>query len=326
LSKQALDLLATGMLRVPQNPSEKASICELAMPVTMAMRKFPPAQQAQLQAAVDNCKATDAPTRRNVAAAESYADNRPASELLAQAADTSDARSRAHLKLTAAQEAESAGEYQRALDILAGLTPEERDAQPIWSSRWRMIAMKATRNSYKAHDLQTIQNVLAEAPGDLRASLMVDISFLAYAAKDEGYGLTMLTQARRELEKNPVTDNYMPYLSLLNAYAARLPEEGAQVLRLAVDGINNFKVPEGAKMRPVDFGWQLRPVHLPAALLDSDPQMVSAAVSELKTPQARIAMRLGLLQACLQRYQAPPRRTPPKAEPALKATTPEKKN
>lgn len=42
--------------------------------------------------------------------------------------------------------------------------------------------------------------------------------------------------------------------------------------------------------------------------------MVSAAVSELKSPQARVAMRLGLLQACLQRYQGPAKPSAPKTD------------
>lgn len=316
LKSQILQALASGMLRVPQGPAEKASICRLASPVTMAMKKFPPAQQPQLQAAVDNCKAADAEARRNVKQMESFADDRPARELLSQAADAGDAQSRADLKMRAAEQAQHAGEYLRALDILTSLAPEEREARPAWESRWDMIAGQAIRDRYKAHDLQAIQNIIGQAPDTQRASLMMSASALAYIAKDDGYGLAMLTQARRELEKNPVSDNYNPYLRLLISYSAHVPEEAASVLRLTVEGINNFKVPEGAKIRPAEPGWRLQEISLPAALLDSDPQMVSAAISELKSPQARVAMRLGLLHACLGRYTATNK---PPSQPAAPA-------
>jgi hypothetical protein len=340
LGAQILQTLAAGMLRPAQNAAERKSICDLAMPVTIAMKKFPPEQQGPLRAAVDNCKAANPQTKRTVGDMEARTRDSAPAELLAQAADTNDARSRASLKQEAARRAEREKDFLRALDIWESFTPEERDMFPQWQSMWRYVAGQAMTASYRAHDLAGVQQLIARAPDNLRPGLILQAANLGFSSKDAAYGVTMLTQAQRELEKNPVTDDYRLYLNLLTLYTAHVSEEAPAALRLAVKGINDFKIPENEKIKPFEPGWRLEPITVPAGLLDSDPQMVAAAVSELKSPQARVAMRLGLLQACLQRYQGPAKPPAPKsdsktpapptlktgAKPAAKPAAEEKKN
>jgi len=337
---QILEALAAGMLRPVQNAADKASICDLAMPVTIAMKKFPPEQQGPLRAAVDNCTATNPQTRRMVGDMEARTRDSASADLLAQAADTNDARSRASLKQEAARRAEREKDFLRALDIWESFTTEERDAFPLWQSMWRHAVGQALTTSYRAHDLTGVQQLIARAPDNMRPALILQAANLGFSSKDAGYGITMLTQAHRELEKNPVTDDYRVYLNLLMLYTAHVSEEAPAALRLAVKGINDFKIPENAKVKPFEPGSRLGPITVPAGLLDSDPQMVSAAVSELKSPQARVAMRLGLLQACLQRYQGSAQPPAPKtdsktpaaptlktdAKPAAKPEAEQKKN
>lgn len=320
LSNNILEVLAAGMLRVPQSAEDKLRICELAPAVAGALSKYSPEQQVQLRAAVDNCKSASSNVARNIRHLEAAAQTGNTAELITRATTADDALSRAQLKLRAAQEAGGANGYRQALNIIESLTAEEREAAPQWSQNWAMTAIKAVHSRFEAHDLQGVQQILARAPDDQRASMMLTASSTAYQAKDATYGLVMLTEARRELEKNPVTTIYQPYMELLSAYGAHVPDEASSVLRLVVTGINNFKVPEKAKIRPVEFGWQLRPILLPDALLDSDSQMTAAAISELNSPQARVAMRLGLLEKCLQRYERPEKRTAPKTDLKTPAT------
>jgi len=340
LRSQILDVLAAGMLRPAQRPGDKQAICQLASPVTMAMKAFPPAQQAQLRIAVENCKATDARLSENVNTLEIHSRDAASGELLRQAGESNDAHSRAALKQKAAEQASAEKDFSRALDIMDTFTAEERESLVSWETRWSAIAQNSIFVSYSAHDLQAIQQVIARAPNSVRATLMMMAATRGFASKDTAYGMTMLTQAHRELEKNPVTSDYRPYMQLLTLYAANASEQAVGVLRLAIVGINNFKIPEGAKSHPTAPGSQLATINVPASLLDSDPQMVSAAVSELKSPQARVAMRLGLLQACLQRYQGPAKPPAPKsdskppaaptlktdAKPAAKPEAEQKKN
>lgn len=305
VSAQILQTLAAGMLRPVQNAADQKSICDLAMPVTTAMKKFPPEQQGLLRAAVDKCKGLNPQINRNVTYLEARTRDAAPGELLNQAAETSDARSRASLKEEAARQAEREKDYLRAFEIMESFTAEERDAWVMWSRTLQLEAQQAIAAFYRAHDLQGVQQLIARVPDNQRARMMLHAADLGFRSKDPAYGITMLTQARRELEKNPVTDDYYLYLSLLYSYAHEVPEESTSVLRLAVKGLNDFKVPEKAKIKPLEPGWRLNPIMMPPTLLDSDPQMVSAAIAEVKSPQARIAMRLGLLQACLQRYQGP---------------------
>jgi hypothetical protein len=321
LRSQILDVLAAGILRPPQRPAETQEICRLAMPVTMAMKAFPSSQQAQLVVAVDKCKSIDANVSQNVNYSEIRNREGAAGELLRWAGESNDVRSRGALKLVAVDRALGEKDFSRALDIMDTFTAEERDALiSEWETKWRVIAHDWIFVSYSAHDPQAIQQVIARAPGNLRATLMITAASRGFASKDTAYGMAMLTQARRELENNPVTSEYSPYLFLLNLYAANAPEQALDVLRMAIAGMNNFKFPEGVKIHPAPPGWQLTTIKVPASLLDSDPQMVSAAVSTLKSPQARVAMRLGLLQACLQRYQGPAK--PPAPKPASKPPAP----
>jgi hypothetical protein len=297
--------LAAGMLRPAQNAADQKAICDLAAPVTTVMKKFSPEQQGLLQAAVENCKRMSPANTRNVNDVETRNRDSAAAELLKEAADTADAHPRAMLKQQAARRAMREKDYARALEIYDSFTPEERKAYPTW--RWERggAAQVALEAWYKAHDLQAVQQVIARAPDNERASLTLNAASLGFLSKDPSYGLVMLTQARRELEKNPVTDNHRVYMELLRLYARNAPEEAVSVLRLVVSGINSFKEPENARVRWMPPGWKLQPIGLPAAVLDSDPEMAAAAIAEIKSPQARIAMRLGLLQACLQRYQQP---------------------
>jgi len=321
LSNAILNELASGMLRVPENADDRTRICQLASSVAHVIDKYPVERQAALRTAVEGCKGSSPMNSRNIRRSEALAKTGTPRELMEEAKNTDDDFSRAQLKLKAAREAQASKDYLRALDIIKSLTPEERDAAPDWPTFWMIAATEGIHSRYQAHDPQAIERIIADAPDEQRVSMMLTAAMAAHEAKDVAYSQMMLTEARRNLEKYPVTTQYQVYLTLLSSYGKVLPSETASVLPLVVEGINNFKPGDKARMRPAEPGWHLQMTLLPDALLDADPQMVWGSISEIKLSPARAAMRLGLLQACLRRYSAPQKNNPPErpAKP-LKAT------
>jgi hypothetical protein len=314
LQAQILQTLFDGLMRVPQTAEDQKNICQLAWMVSPLIGSYEAAQQGPLRVAVDACVKSDPLVANSVRSSETFHQGGTSEELLKQADDTADVHARVGLKMVAADNAANAGDFPRALDIVDGFSKDER-ADTDWPNLWHSVGFRAIRALYDKHDLQGIQQVIARAPDQVRAMLTLQAAGYGLAKKDTAYGLMMAAQAAHDLDKSPVTTDYRPYETLMAVYGRNIPDQALLALRMAVNGINNFKPePDEAKVRIRPLGANLTPESIPSGLLDADPPAVEAAIAGLKSPQARTSFRLGLLKGCLARYQGPAQPPAPKKE------------
>lgn len=337
LRSAVLTVIAEAMLRPAQGEEDQKNICRASLTAARLISRFPPAVAGQVRAAIELCKTKASPMIGRTVDAEltgKFAGT--ADELLRAATDESNASTRAMMKVRAALKLEGTDPV-RAVDILDSLTPEER--KKTAGNARSILAFRALEAAYKAHDTPAMQRILDHTPDEDRPQTLLSAASLVFRAKDESLGLAYLGQARAALEKWDPQDNWRPFLTLVNLYAEHMPSETTNVLAEATAGIGRVKPrPSGTPGIHVPaMGDELRLVGLNPAALDMDPEYVAASIKQIDNPASRTVLRLGLLQACLRRYEGPPQPPKPKtdskpatlktdAKPAAKPAAQEKKN
>jgi hypothetical protein len=225
-------------------------------------------------------------------------------DFLEAAESDPDAGQRGYYKSWAARKADDAGQPIRALEIIRSYTEDEREAYPQWSFDYQDYENSAIEELYQRHDLPGLQSLIDNSPR--RPQTLMAVAHQLFAAKDESFGLLMLTEARRAMEKTQL-DEYLSYWSMLNAYARYIPAETGAVLKEVVIGLNGIEPPAFGPKVKFKFWWgtfaqDLRPSPMAPQVLDLDPQYVSTTIKLLYSMENRTAFRLSLLRSTLTRY------------------------
>jgi hypothetical protein len=328
LRGQLLDAIVAVMTRPTQSDEEQKQVCTEVAPVAnRLLDKFSAVQASIVRPVIEKCK-----TLQQNKNDDSVPDACASVDECLKAGDVEAKTVRkARIKEQAAMMATIDRDPLRALDIMDGLSDEERAALPDWSQqRLRLLAMSLD-SLHKAHDTDRIQRLLDDTPDNQRAEAMIAFSNTLMRGDDKPYGVLMLSQARATLEKSPADNPYV-YLQLLGSYTRYLPEEAPQVLGLVVSGLNQikYKDPKDAKDGEAIFlppGARLNPEWAGAALLDNYDAYVFASIKALDDPRTRAAFRLGCLEYSLKRYQEELKKGPsvsPKAVSAKPAAGPAK--
>ncbi len=304
LRGQLLDAIVAAMVRPTQSEDDQKRLCTDVAPVaSRLMDKFSAVQASVVRSVIEKCK-----TSQQNQSDDSMPDACASVDECLKAADVEPKIARmARIKEQAAMMAENDRESLRALDIMDGLSDEERAALPDWSRQRLSLLATSLDSLHKVHDTDRIQRLLDDTPDDQRAEAMIAFSDALMRGDDKPYGVLMLSQARAALEKSPAENPYV-YLQLLGSYTRYMPEEAPQVLGLVVSGLNQikYKDPKDAKEGEaiwVPPGARLKPERAGAALLDKYDAYVFASIKALDDPRTRAAFRLGYLEYSLKRYQ-----------------------
>ena len=314
LRSAILTVVAEAMLRPPQSEEDQKNICRASLTAARLISKFPPAVAGQVRAAIESCTGKVPPMIRKTVDSELTGKYTGTSDELMRAADDeTDVNTRSMMKVQAAFKLQQSDPI-RAVDIFDSLTPEER--RRISGSMRSILASQALSAAYKAHDTVAMQRILDHTPEEDRPQMLLNAASMVFQAKDESLGLAFLGQARAALEKWDQQDNWRPFMMLLNLYAEHMPSETTHVLAEAMAGIGRVKPREPKKIGIVypPMGDELRIVDLNPAVLDTDPEYVAASIQQVDDRASRTVLRLGLLRACLRRFEGPP--PPPKSKPA----------
>lgn len=317
-----LQTISDTLLQPDANPSQRARRCLAAPAALDNLPAYSPAQQSVLRSAALACKGADPDTDAGIRQQEQMADRNGDGD---SPADPAHPQQSAQKKLLAASiAADRDHDLQRALDVLDSFTPEERDAAyPNWHLLWISLSQRSISAAERQHDTATIQSVISRAPDIVRGRVLLAAARTAYNAKDTDFGNLLVGQTERELESNPRTDQYTVYLQLLNLCAAHLPADTLNALRIAVHGLNNFNPPHTTQVVLTSVGELLQPVGLDPGVLNADFDSVTATVADIRRPDDRVAMRLGLLRLVLARYAELNKARPaPAQRPAKKPPQP----
>lgn len=261
------------------------------------------AQATLIAERLQECKALTSPHTQ----ADIEASQKPQStvdDALESAETEPDLRARVNLKIQAKELARQAHDYVRALEILRGFSPEERDAYD-WANDYRNLAVQVVQPLLKSRDLQAVQRLVDDAPNEVKADLLTIAANALDRAGQKAYAASMLSQARTELVQHPVA-NPNSYSSVFAAVLRLSPQDANIALRQYVEGLNNIPKPEKKPGHIMynEPGEALTPMYFLGPLIDLDPNMVRADADELQSPRARESFRLTLLHAALAKYEA----------------------
>lgn len=275
------------------------------------------AQQGVIQAAIQTCRSSMPEEDPDKSGDVGPEDCKTADECLRLADAAKSDERRARLKEHAANSAQSEQDPVRALEILNSLTSEEKQWAPNWQSTYGYLCDQAMRKLYARNDSHTIQSLIDRAPNELRAQVILSLVSVPEVRKDQPFEATLLTEARRALEKFP-SENPYTYLSLLNGFVDAVPNDALPVFGFVTSALNHVphadldtgdedKKKNGDKERPrfhwQKLGWMIEPVGFNAALLEQDDAYVVAAIKALDDVETRNAFRLTCLRYSLKRIQ-----------------------
>jgi len=265
-----------------------------------------------MQSTIDRCNTSTPAFRSQSAIAQGRLET--ADEFLKAADAEPDPQLSSHYKYQAAARAADQGDYVRALGILDSYSEQERRADPGVVTSRSAYELEAIEQLRKRRDFQALQRLIDKSPQPPRTLLTAAEVLLA--AKDESFGMLLLAESRRSLEKNPVDEPYF-YVRFLNAYAKAIPSETATVFKESLLGLSQIKQPEpNAKFWWAPLSVELRMLPLPPPVLDLEPQYVTASIKSLDSAEDRTTFRLSVLRLVLQRYEDERKQQDQKRRPA----------
>ncbi len=227
---------------------------------------------------------------------------RTVSDLLDAANKAKTINDKALLLGRAANVAAQQEKFEQALEILDGLSADEREALgDVWSD-WRWdFAASAALTRLKSDDRQGMEKIISSTPANLQAFVRVAIAQGLADYGDSAGAIELLESARKSfLKSDDIPNLFEWYMSLLTRYAKIAPKEGPQVFREFVTA-NNRKKPNPNEMSAHE---NLQPLKLPASLVQADLVLMKEAASALDPLSMRIRGRLGLIKSLLESASA----------------------
>jgi hypothetical protein len=322
----ALRVLAENLLRPPASEEDDERVCAFAWTAASLVEEFAPLvpqQAGALRIAINRCQQKMSPdARRHLDGEMSEQKPKTVEEYLRAAAAVGDERLRGFQLARAASVAYSGGDPDRAIEIMEGMSHQQRAALgDAWeTARWNLAAAAALKH-FKAGDRQTVRRVLDAVPPKLRAYALIHFLNDLAESKPRDFPAELLGEVRLLLSRyeGPEAPPYL-WLSLVRLYATYLPADGPRVFNEAVAGLNRWgrTRPAGAAEKSHEFPeypWAATNLHV--ALVEADEPGVTNAVAAIDDRLMRAWARLGLLKALLEKRQAEP--SPPADPKSVKA-------
>jgi tetratricopeptide (TPR) repeat protein len=285
------------------NPNRGCSLATIIAPLLVEFDRLLPQSSANIRRGLIGCQKISSSSDATV---ERVLDNQPVktvSDLLDAAGKARTIGDKALLLGRAANLAAQQKKFEQALEILDGLSEEQREALgDVWSDwRWDFAASAAVAK-LKADDRQGMEKIISSTPTDLQAFVRVAVSQELADYGDTARAIELLEAARKSFLKSDDIPNVFDwYMSLLSRYGKIAPKEGPEVFREFVT-VNNRTKPKPNEMPAVREN--LQPLKLPASVVQVDFVQMKDAASALDSRVMRIRARLGLIKSLLESASA----------------------
>ena len=304
LRVELLEIFVTRMNANPgntQDPTGCGSVCWLA-PLFSEFERLLPKQMPVVRQAINRCQSPSPQDQRRI---EEYTRGQPLNTvdaLLNAAADAKDAELRMDYEYRAANLANEAKDYERAIRILEDMSKEQRESEWWNLARWDWAADGAIEH-YKHSHFREMNLMLEAVPSDLQP--LAKAAFLDRLSERSGAEtapiIQILNDAIKGLRRSslPARVKYNWYFALLRATVKYQFGEANEVLKDAVASLNQ-----------VDYATELDAYepfrNVGVALAEMDEFIVKDALASVTIVPMRAQLRLSLLAATLQRMRNAP--------------------
>lgn len=324
-----LSVLAVGLLRLAPAAGNEEKACGLAAIVAPLLEEFNrllPQQAPLVSGALVRCqqnlkslqgKLADDPSRNQPLAS--------VDQLVKAADDAPNQAGRDDLLYRAAQMAAEEKGFAQAIALLDLISDEGRKQTEGGWEGWRWsYASAAAVVQLKKGNRSEMQRIIAATTSSVRPSVQLSVAREMISVDDRVSAVDLLTDARKGMSVSSARDRVGGYMSLVSMYVELLPADAISVLNEAVKAINNEEaIDKGggeysdmyARINVLSNDLLLQQFKLPVALFEIDDIGVREALSAIKGPTKRSAIRLNLLRALLEQHRVmitPPRPIPAK--------------
>ena len=306
----------------PINAENRSSLCvsmaSFIVPLLGQFERLLPQQAAIVRQSVNQCQSLTPLVGQRVDDAIRDQPLNTVDDLLKAAHDAEDSKARTVYEYRAASLARQLNDFDRALKILDGMSPESRAFMGgSWEAyRWDWAVTSALRH-LNSGDVYGMRLIINAVPSDLQ--LFAKIAFVRLLPdnrdKDTDPTLEFLNDARAGLRRSALSDAEKSgaYFALLPLIIKFQPTDATAVLKEAVAALNRAEQAkdkkagniEGSSLSKSEFA-----KNLPPSLLEMDEFVVKEAVSSIISPDLRAQVRLELLTVCLDRLSTAKKATP----------------
>jgi hypothetical protein len=287
-----------------------ANILGFIAPVLSEFDRLVPQHAAVARQAVNRCRGMIPQPQQELQDLSTGATSNSVEELLKAAADAKELPYRTIFEYRAAALARQNKDYERALQILDGMSKESREFMTgSWETyRWDWAAQGAL-NHYTNGRLLEMNRILAAVPPDwqpfAKTAFVDRLPDRRNAETDPA--LQFINEARAELRKSnlPDSDKYGCHFVLLRQILKYDAPAASSALKEAIASLNRAEQDTQIKNQKTLDTAALSKT-LPAALLEMDEFAVKEGLSSIASVETRAQLRLDLLEATLQRMQKTP--------------------
>ena len=248
-------------------------------------------------------------------------------ELIQVAEDSINPQKKAFFFTVAIGKLSKEKKFERAVELFDGMNEETRRAMgtdnddSFWRGGRQATALNAVLQRLETQDFSGARRLIDKTPGKLLPELELQVSQAVLRKVStvdasnpmQSFAFDLVDDARRKL---PAMDDTIAsvnlYLGLLTRYATLVPDETILIFKEAVKAIN--RADDGKdqdKTSHKDFAGGNDIITLPPVLLEQE-DVIGSYVRDIQKPYTRVRIRLGLLNACLNRYRDEKSRAPQK--------------
>lgn len=276
---------------------------------------LPPEQSATLRQWITACQPLLPPaTEQRIDDAQRNFTPRTVDDFLDAAERAKDLSSQTLLRAQAARLAANQNNFDRAISIIDEMDSDARKflggAWSIWRFDW---AASSASEHLKRGDPAGAQRVIADVPTNLRPAAQITLAYKLSPTRDYRLMVVgLIEDARKGLPASdlPDTEKINWYLTLVRLYAKLLPAEADDVLKETVAALNHLKSnkssgsDDSSANEKSELSGEIGLYNLPLSLLENNELAFSEAISAIDSPTKRALIRLGLLNASLERHRA----------------------
>lgn len=306
--------------------SNGSTIYRIAPLLPQFDRLLPPEQAASMRQWMVSCQSTlPSVTQQRIDNAQRNSTPKTVDDFLDAADKAKDSNSKTIFQARAAQLAASQKNFDRAIGILDGMDNETRkflnESGGTWNWWRQEWAGASALDHFKHSDPPGAQRVMAAVPDDLRPAAQIT---LAYGLSPVKEYRTMTVELAENARKGLAASN-MPeavkvdfYFALVRLYAKFSPLDANGVLKETITALNHIESTKSSASTnssnagASELSSALTTYSIPIVILENNESAVLETVSSVESPTKRALMRLGLLNASLERHRASiaPRKKP----------------
>ncbi|MEW6211492.1 MAG: hypothetical protein AB1631_24210, partial [Acidobacteriota bacterium] len=226
LCAEMLNSVADALLQVPTSRPLKSADCSTAFAASRLLGEVDrllPARAAAFRETVARCQSLFPPLYSKET--ESYLKGQPlktAEDYLKAAEESEDTSLRCSLQIRAARLIADQKDYERAINIIEGITPDDRNIDS-WKSARRAYAGQLAIEHIHNDRIDQARQIIVMTPDDLQGSVYLEAASEMINRKHAS-AVEFIKEARRAMARADLSSlTLREYLSLVSLYGELLP-------------------------------------------------------------------------------------------------------